>query len=182
MSASIDASAIFMKDTPNQIKNKITKHAFSGGRDTVEEHREKGGDTAVDVSYAYLRFFLESDEELAKIKEAYETGKMLSGEMKAECIREVQAYVAEFQERRANVTDDLVKDFMSEKPLVYKGNPRIQPLVHRGGDQNVENELKEVGEVKVEGKSKNQLKKEAKEKEIAEKKAAKEAAKANGAA
>ena len=42
MSASIDASAIFMHDEPNKIKNKITKHAFSGGRETVEEQRVFG--------------------------------------------------------------------------------------------------------------------------------------------
>jgi len=34
MSASDANSAVFMSDTPNQIKNKINKHAFSGGRTT----------------------------------------------------------------------------------------------------------------------------------------------------
>lgn len=58
-----------MSDTPNQIKNKINKHGFSGGRETEEEHRLYGGDTDVDVSYQYLSFFLEDDEELAKIGE-----------------------------------------------------------------------------------------------------------------
>lgn len=43
------------------------KYAFSGGRDTVEEHRKCGGDTKVDVSYQYLTFFLEDDERLAQI-------------------------------------------------------------------------------------------------------------------
>ena len=48
----------------------MTKYAYSGGQDTVEEHRAKGGDTSVDVSYQYLTFFMEDDDRLAEIKEA----------------------------------------------------------------------------------------------------------------
>jgi tryptophanyl-tRNA synthetase len=62
MSASDDTSAIFMKDTAKEIKNKVNRYAFSGGRETVEEHREKGGNPDVDVSFQYLQFFLEDDE------------------------------------------------------------------------------------------------------------------------
>lgn len=62
MSASIESSAIFLKDTPNQIKNKINKYAFSGGQETVEEHRRLGGNPDVDVAYQWLHFFLEDDE------------------------------------------------------------------------------------------------------------------------
>lgn len=47
----------------------MNKHAFSGGRDTIEEHREKGGDITVDISYQYLTFFMEDDERLQQIKE-----------------------------------------------------------------------------------------------------------------
>jgi tryptophanyl-tRNA synthetase len=41
MSSSVDTSSIFLTDTPKQIKTKINKHAFSGGKTTVEEHRMK---------------------------------------------------------------------------------------------------------------------------------------------
>ena len=47
----------------------VNKYAFSGGRDTVEDHRKYGGDITVDIAYQYLTFFLEDDEKLAKIKE-----------------------------------------------------------------------------------------------------------------
>lgn len=47
----------------------INKHAFSGGKDTVEEHRKYGGNAEVDVSFMYLTFFLEDDDELEKIKQ-----------------------------------------------------------------------------------------------------------------
>ena len=44
MSASDPTSAIYVTDTPKQIKDKVNKYAFSGGRETLEEHRELGGD------------------------------------------------------------------------------------------------------------------------------------------
>lgn len=42
----------------------INKHAFSGGQANIEEHRTKGGDCSIDVSYQYLKFFLDDDEKL----------------------------------------------------------------------------------------------------------------------
>lgn len=49
--------------------SQINKHAFSGGKDTVEEHRKYGGNPDVDVSFMYLTFFLEDDEQLEKIRQ-----------------------------------------------------------------------------------------------------------------
>ncbi|KAH6840868.1 hypothetical protein B0I37DRAFT_385376 [Chaetomium sp. MPI-CAGE-AT-0009] len=177
MSASIDESAIFMKDTPNQIKNKINKFAFSGGKVSVEEHRALGGNTEVDVAFQYLRFFLEDDEELEKIRVAYEKGEMLTGELKAICIRELQAYVGGFQERRAKVDDETVKEFMERRPLKWGGNPRapiVVPTVENG----------DVGEAEEgEGKmTKNQLKKLEKIRQAEAKKAQKAKEKAEQAA
>jgi len=48
----------------------IKTHAFSGGRATKEEHERLGADIDVDVSYQYLRFFMEDDEELEKVRRA----------------------------------------------------------------------------------------------------------------
>lgn len=47
----------------------INKHAFSGGRDTIEEHRKYGGNCDVDVSFMYLTFFLEDDDRLEQLKQ-----------------------------------------------------------------------------------------------------------------
>lgn len=122
MSASVETSAIFMNDTPNRIKNKVNKYAFSGGQDTAELQRELGGNTKADVSFQYLTFFLEDDEELARIKKAYESGEMLTGELKALCIKELQAFVKDFQERRAKVTDEVITEFMTPRPLSFRGD------------------------------------------------------------
>lgn len=120
MSASDATSSIFMTDTPNQIKNKINKHGFSGGRETEEEHRKLGGDTDVDVAYQYLSFFLDDDEELAKIGEDYRTGRLLTGQLKARCIQMLQEFVKVFQARKAKITDEDVNAFMDS-------NRRIDP-------------------------------------------------------
>lgn len=120
MSASDPNSSIFMNDTPNQIKNKINRHGFSGGRETEEEHRKYGGDTEVDVSYQYLSFFLDDDDELKTLGEVclesvprqmrsfeltgrllsqdYRAGRLLTGQLKAKCIQMLQAFVKDFQE------------------------------------------------------------------------------------
>ncbi|CAL1703445.1 unnamed protein product [Somion occarium] len=98
MSASDVNSSIFMSDTPNQIKNKINKHGFSGGQETEEEHRRLGGNPDVDVSYQYLGFFLEDDDEWAHLAEEYRAGRLLTGQLKAKCIKVLQDFVKDFQE------------------------------------------------------------------------------------
>ncbi|KAF8894494.1 hypothetical protein BD779DRAFT_1668995 [Infundibulicybe gibba] len=112
MSASDPNSSIFMSDKPAQIKNKINKHGFSGGKETEEEHRRLGGDTEVDVSYQYLTFFLEDDEELARMGKDYRAGELLTGQLKGKCIELLQKFVGDFQERKAKVTDEDIREFM----------------------------------------------------------------------
>lgn len=120
MSASDSNSAIFLTDTPKQIKSKINKYAFSGGGASVEEHREKGGNCDVDIAYQYLTFFLEDDDRLAQIRKEYSRGSMLTGELKKELITILHKIVAEIQERRKTVTDDLLKQFMTPRKLNYQ--------------------------------------------------------------
>ncbi|KAI8974482.1 hypothetical protein BDB01DRAFT_765948 [Pilobolus umbonatus] len=114
MSASIDTSAIFMSDTAKQIKNKINKHAFSGGGATVEEHRAKGGNPDVDVAYQYLTFFMEDDAALKKIHDSYKSGELMTGELKKICIELLQKFVADFQERKKAITNETVAYYMDK--------------------------------------------------------------------
>ncbi|XP_037072852.1 tryptophan--tRNA ligase, cytoplasmic-like [Pollicipes pollicipes] len=120
MSASDPNTSIFVTDTPKQIKTKVNRHAFSGGRDTVEEHRRLGGDCAVDISYQYLTFFLEDDARLEQICADYTSGELLTGFLKKELIDVLQKMLAEQQERRKAVTDDTLKLFMTPRPLTTR--------------------------------------------------------------
>lgn len=119
MSGSDPTSSIFLTDTPKQIKNKINKYAFSGGGATVEEHQEKGGDCDVDIAYQYLTFFLEDDEELAKIRADYTSGALLTGHLKKRLIDIVQKIVADHQAVRSTVTEELVRQYMEPRKLKY---------------------------------------------------------------
>ncbi|CCU82892.1 Tryptophanyl-tRNA synthetase [Blumeria hordei DH14] len=178
MSASIDTSAIFMKDMPSQIKNKINRYAFSGGQTTEAEQRALGGDPEKDVSFQYLTFFLEDDAELERIRKSYINGEMLTGELKALCIRELQSYVKDFQERRALVNDETVQDFMARKPLTWHGNSKLASQINT--DSSCKNAKAVVGdesEVEPGKMTKNQAKKLAKMKKIAEGKMAIQSAK-----
>ncbi|KAG8993745.1 tryptophan--tRNA ligase [Tulasnella sp. JGI-2019a] len=112
MSASDANSAIYMTDTSNQIKNKVNKHGFSGGRETEEEHRKLGGNPDVDVAYQYLGFLEEDDETYEKIAKEYRAGTLLTGELKAMCIKKLQDFVKTFQDNRAKVTEDIIDSFM----------------------------------------------------------------------
>lgn len=128
MSASNTNTCIYVTDTPNMIKNKvrlsethqqINRHAMSGGRETVEEQRQFGADLSKDVPYQYLEYFLDDDAELARIREDYATGRMLTGEVKQILIREVQKLIAEFQERRNALTEEQVDEFFRVRRLEF---------------------------------------------------------------
>lgn len=117
MSASDESSAIYVTDSPKEIKSKVNKYAFSGGGATVEEHRMNGANLDVDVSYIYLSFFLEDDEKLQHIGREYSAGRMLTGQVKAELIDLLQDMVSRHQAARAKVTEDIVDMFMAVRPM-----------------------------------------------------------------
>ncbi|UZJ54331.1 hypothetical protein CBS101457_003651 [Exobasidium rhododendri] len=113
MSASNESSSIYMTDTPKQIKKKVNQ-AFSGGQEFVEDHRRLGGNPDVDVAYQYLLFFVDDDEEMAVLGKEYRAGSILSGEMKQKTIAVLQSIVQSFQERKAAVTEEVIKSFMDK--------------------------------------------------------------------
>lgn len=117
MSSSSAESAIFLDDTAKNIKTKINKYAFSGGRATVEEHRKLGADICVDIPYRYLSFFLEDDEKLQQIHDDYSSGRMLTGEIKKELIDVLQPLIKDHQEKRKLVTNDVLDQFFAVRPL-----------------------------------------------------------------
>ena len=91
---------------------KIKNYAFSGGQATVEEHRKKGGNPDVDISYQLLRFGLEeNDKKLEKIYDDYKSGKLLSGELKEILIEKLTRFLEQHQEKREKAKN-LVDKFL----------------------------------------------------------------------
>jgi tryptophanyl-tRNA synthetase len=110
MSSSDPSSFIALTDTPEEAKKKINKYAFSGGQPTVEEHRKKGGNPDIDVSFQYLMMFFEPDDEkLSRIYEDYKSGKLLSGELKAILIEKMGEFLAEHHKKREKAKKQIGK-------------------------------------------------------------------------
>ncbi|MBL7100350.1 MAG: tryptophan--tRNA ligase [Nanoarchaeota archaeon] len=114
MSASEAETAVYTTDTPEEVKRKIMKHAFSGGRASVKEHRAKGGNPDVDVSYQWLTYFEEDDRKLKKIYNDYKSGALLTGELKQILIDKLNKFLkhhqAEREKARKKVDKFVLKD------------------------------------------------------------------------
>jgi tryptophanyl-tRNA synthetase len=115
MSASEESGTIYTTDSPEEIKKKINKYAFSGGQATVEEHRKIGGNPDIDVSYQYLRIFFEPDDtKLKTIYDDYKSGKLLTGELKAILIEKVTEFLKTHQEKREKAKSQIEKFLLKD--------------------------------------------------------------------
>ena len=120
MSSSKPETAIMLDDSPEEVEEKVKKHAYSGGGDTLKEHREQGADLSVDTSFQWLRnLLLEDDERMREIAEKYSSGEMLTGEIKEILIEELNQFLEEHQTRKKNA-DDLVEKMMYEGDLAQE--------------------------------------------------------------
>ena len=107
---------MYTTDSPNVVKKKINKYAFSGGQTSVEEHRKLGGNPDIDVSFQYLRIFFEQDDnKLKSIYEDYKSGKLLSGELKAILIEKINEFLTIHQEKREKAKDQIDKFLFENK-------------------------------------------------------------------
>jgi len=104
MSSSDSNSYIALTDTPKEAARKISKYAFSGGKATLEEHRKKGGNPDIDISFQYLKYYFEQDDhELQNIYDDYKSGKLLSGELKKILIDKLKVFLEKHQSKRDKV-------------------------------------------------------------------------------
>ncbi|ADD05658.1 tryptophan--tRNA ligase [Natrialba magadii ATCC 43099] len=133
MSSSGDAPSIELTADYDTVAETIHTHAYTGGRATLEEHREHGGDPAVDVPFQYLRFFFEEDDDaLDSIADAYRAGDLLSGELKELAIERITDFLAAHQRRRAEldgISNELesyrLTDDERRRALERAGVPRV---------------------------------------------------------
>lgn len=110
MSSSDETSFIALTDSPKEVERKIKKYAFSGGRDTLEEHRKHGGDPDKDVSFQYLKFFFEEDDKkLQQIHDDYKSGKLLTGELKKILIDKINVFLKEHQKKMKTARNQVDK-------------------------------------------------------------------------
>ena len=115
MSSSIPGDALFTTDTKEEIEKKVRKYAFSGGQASVEEHRKKGGNPDIDISYQWLRILFEPDDrKLQKIYDDYKSGKMLTSELKEILIDKATKFLKKHQEERKKAEKKLDKFILKD--------------------------------------------------------------------
>ena len=115
MSGSNENETIYTTDSPEVVKKKINKYAFSGGQPDIEEHRKKGGNPDIDVSYQYLRIFFEPDDKkLERIHDDYKSGKMLTCELKGILIEKINEFLAVHQQKREMARNQLDKFLLKD--------------------------------------------------------------------
>uniref|UniRef100_A0A146MCW6 tryptophan--tRNA ligase n=1 Tax=Lygus hesperus TaxID=30085 RepID=A0A146MCW6_LYGHE len=116
-SATSENSAIFVTDTPDVVRSKITKYAFSGGQETLALHRQMGGNPDIDVSYIYLTFFCPDDQKLKDLYTGFKEGRVLSRDMKAALVDVLVDLLRDFQTARDAVTMEQVHEYFKIRPL-----------------------------------------------------------------
>ncbi len=121
MSSSKPETAIFLDDDELTVKKKVMKYAFSGGQPSIEEHRKKGGNPDIDVSFQWLyMFFEEDDNKLEEIRKAYASGKMLTGELKQYLIEKINVFLKEHRHKREKEGKKLVRKMMYDGKLAKR--------------------------------------------------------------
>lgn len=112
MSASDPNSYIDPNEDEKVIDNKIRKYAFSGGQSTLEEHRAKGGNPDIDVSFLYLKMLLlEDDKKLKEIENKYRGGEMTTGELKNITIEKFNSFLKKYRKEREKAEKQIDKYF-----------------------------------------------------------------------
>jgi tryptophanyl-tRNA synthetase len=111
MSSSQPETCIFTTDPPEMAAKKIM-NAFTGGRGTVREQREKGGNPDVCSVYQYFYFMFEEDDR--KLKEIYSTcknGALICGDCKKMLAEKVKKFLVEHQHKREKAKN-IIQEFM----------------------------------------------------------------------
>lgn len=101
-------NAIFLSDSMKDLQKKVNK-SLSGGQETVELHREKGGDPSKDIACFYLSKFFLSPDETSDLFDKYSKGELLSGEVKALFYEHLSAFVSSYQENLEKFSIEDVK-------------------------------------------------------------------------
>ncbi|MCK4633234.1 tryptophan--tRNA ligase, partial [Candidatus Bathyarchaeota archaeon] len=87
------------------IKKKVW-NAFTGGKPTVKEQKELGGNPNICTIYQYfLYLFEENDEELVRLLRECKSGDIVCGDCKAVLTERMTKFILEHQKRREKARD-----------------------------------------------------------------------------
>lgn len=107
MSASEEETAVYTTDSAAVARKKVM-NAFTGGRASIAEQKEKGGNPEVCVVHQWLFYmFEEDDEKLRKSFEDCKAGKILCGECKKYLADKICKFLEEHQKKREKAKKEI---------------------------------------------------------------------------
>jgi len=83
------------------------------------------------------------------VEESYRKGELLTGELKKMAIKLLQEYVKGFQERRKDVTDEVLRQYMTPRELEWKGNPNPNPKEMKPKASKEEKDVKQAKSLRL---------------------------------
>lgn len=114
MSASKPKTTIFTTDTEEDVENKINE-AFTGGRVSAQEQREKGGNPDICAIQNFRYYIFESDDEkVADIADKCRSGDILCGGCKQMLKENIIDFLTKHQKKREEAKDKLDEFLLTE--------------------------------------------------------------------
>ena len=113
MSSSEPGTAIFLSDSPQEIKRKVSK-AFTGGWESVEKQKRLGGKPDICKVCEILKFHYPDSKKLNDIIHSCKSGERLCGETKAFTIEFLQKMLAEHQKKKEKMKSKAEKIVLGE--------------------------------------------------------------------
>jgi tryptophanyl-tRNA synthetase len=131
--SSSSGPSINLTDDRETIRETVMEHAYSGGRSSIDAHREHGGDPEIDIAYRYLYAFFEPDDErVERLAREYRTGELLSGELKEHAVERIADFLENHQSRRPS--DDELNDALAPYRLTADERQRARSRIGLGSD------------------------------------------------
>ena len=93
------ANSLYLLDSDDEIKRKVGR-AVTGGQETLEEQKKKGGNPDKDMLFNLFKHHLiENDKELEKRQEDYKNGKISDSENKKYALKLLQKFMHGFRKK-----------------------------------------------------------------------------------
>lgn len=109
MSSSKPKSSIFLTDTIDEVKNKVS-NALTGGGHTIKQQRKEGGNTDECIIYSlYVYHLIPDDNELLELRKACESGELICGDCKKKAINLLEKFLRKHKENRGNAREKIDK-------------------------------------------------------------------------
>jgi tryptophanyl-tRNA synthetase len=106
-----EGNSLYLLDSNEEIKKKVSG-ALTGGQETLEEHKKKGGDPMKDMLFELFRqHLIVSDSELKKREEDYRKGKILDSENKKFATELVIKFMSDFRKKYEKAKKEVSKMF-----------------------------------------------------------------------